>query len=271
MADLLRRLAASPLLLVPLVLVECSAGEAADAPLREHLGAHPLVEVDGVLVPVQHAPLHAPHPELGGLAGHRGQHHPAEPAAAPRRAHEDVLHVQPGLGEEGGVVGEADHEARGDAPAAARGGEGGGLRVGERGRGEVEAVGGDGGGAGGGERGRGEVEDEGGEGGEGRARRRGEERGGEELVGGGEEVGEELELRHLVDEGVDVGHVAGVRQAELRPHLAGECGGVRRRRHLRLRACGGDDREMWRLANGESFPPLCDFLSGVNFGKHYRF
>uniref|UniRef100_A0A0A9CWV8 Uncharacterized protein n=1 Tax=Arundo donax TaxID=35708 RepID=A0A0A9CWV8_ARUDO len=226
------RLLLGGLLLAALVLVERSAGEPADAPLREHVGAHLFVEVNGVLVPVEHAPLHPAHPELGRPAGDGGQHHPAEPAATPGRAHEDVVHVQTGLGEEGGVVGEADHEPCRDAPAAARGGEGGGLGVGQRGRGEVEAAGGDGGGGARDDGGRGEVEDEGGEGGEGRRRRRWEERGGEELLRGGEEVGEELELGHLVDEAADVGHVANIGQAELRPHVAGEGGGDGRRRHL---------------------------------------
>ena len=149
-----------------LVLVEGGAGEAADAPLGEQFGAHALVEVDGVLVPVEHASLHPPHPDLRRPARDGREHHPAEPVAAPGRAHEDVLHVQPELGEEGAVVGEADDEPGRDAPAAARGREGGRLRVGQQGRGgEVEAEGANGGVGRGGDRGRGEVEDERGEGG----------------------------------------------------------------------------------------------------------
>ncbi|CAL9204059.1 unnamed protein product [Musa hybrid cultivar] len=213
------------------ISLQCRSGEPADPPHGHDLGAHVLVELDGVHVPVEHAPLHPPHPHLRRLPRHCRQQHPPQPPPPPSRPHEDVLYVQPRLREESGVVREAQYETSHHYALSARRCKlrclrvlHGGLQIDppdDRGEEGGVAVFGKGG--------MGELENDDGEGEEGGKRGGGEERVGEGGLGGGEKVGQQLELRHLPDEAVDVGHVASVGKPDSSPDAGGRGG----------RHCGG--------------------------------
>ncbi|KAG0484360.1 hypothetical protein HPP92_008439 [Vanilla planifolia] len=89
------------------VFVQFLAGEAEDPPLWKHGCPHPLIERGGVVVPVEHAPLHLPASHLRSLPHHQRQHHPPQSPPPPHLPHEDVLHVQPRSPHEGRVIREA--------------------------------------------------------------------------------------------------------------------------------------------------------------------
>ncbi len=91
------------------------AGEAADLPCRHAARAERFVEVDGGLVPVEDAPLHAAAAAGVGNLREVEQQGFAETAAAEFRADEEVLEIESGCGEKGGVVEEIQREARGRA------------------------------------------------------------------------------------------------------------------------------------------------------------
>ena len=101
------------LFLVPAAdLLELVAGDAEDAPFLLLLGAVPLVEIDGVLVPVQADPFEPPVAPVDGDLRQPVQGALAVVLAPVIRQDEQVLQVQARAGEEGGeVVEEAEPEA----------------------------------------------------------------------------------------------------------------------------------------------------------------
>src|SRR5262245_16893118 len=87
------------------------ASQTTDAPLVEHVRAHPSIEGDRRLVPVEHRPLHATTlPALGDRRDVREQLL-ADAFAPPLGHHEQVLEIQTAPAEERGEVMEEERKA----------------------------------------------------------------------------------------------------------------------------------------------------------------
>src|SRR5690606_12857102 len=80
------------------------AGDARHAPVVQDLRALVLVEVDGVLVPVQHHPFEAPAALFHGQLGQVAQHGCAQALLAVRRVYVQVFQVDAAPVQEAGVV-----------------------------------------------------------------------------------------------------------------------------------------------------------------------
>ena len=89
------------------------AGEAAEVPLRQTLRAEALVEGDRGRIPVEDVPFEAPAAPGAGQTGHMAQERAADPATAERRRYEEILEMDTGAGEEGGVGREEERETGG--------------------------------------------------------------------------------------------------------------------------------------------------------------
>src|SRR3979411_1894167 len=76
------------------------AGEAVDGPLRVRPGPESLVETDRILVPVEDRPFQARAATFHGDGGKAREQRSADASAAVRLDHEEVLEVDPGLGQE---------------------------------------------------------------------------------------------------------------------------------------------------------------------------
>lgn len=109
--DEVQRQKRKPQIAVLLVLFECCAGEAADLPLEHPPGADTLVEVDGGFIPIEDGPLHAAAAAGVGEFGEVEEERLAVAMAAEFGFHKEVLQVETGAGEEGGVVEEIESEA----------------------------------------------------------------------------------------------------------------------------------------------------------------
>ena len=82
-------------------LLQRRARDAADAPVREHLGAELPVKLDGVLVPIQDCPLEpSASPRHRQVRQARDQRPPQAPAPE-LRTHEQIFQVNPRPGQEG--------------------------------------------------------------------------------------------------------------------------------------------------------------------------
>ncbi len=92
---------------------ELIAGDAHDAPVGGHLGAHPVIKVDGVLVPVEYVPLEAGAAFDDGDAGNLGEEGFADAFAAKGWVDEEVFEVDAVMALPGGVVVEVEGEAGG--------------------------------------------------------------------------------------------------------------------------------------------------------------
>src|SRR5713226_9276077 len=80
------------------------AREAVHGPVGVRPRSEALVELDRLLVPVEHSPFHAAAPALDSESSQVRQQHAAGPAAAMLGDHEQVLEVDPRPAEEGREV-----------------------------------------------------------------------------------------------------------------------------------------------------------------------
>ena len=94
---------------------EFLAGEAHNAPVGGHLGAHLIVEVDGVFVPVEDVPLQAGAAFNDGDGGDLAKEGFADALVAEGGVDEEVFEVDAVVALPGGVVVEVEGEAGGDA------------------------------------------------------------------------------------------------------------------------------------------------------------
>src|SRR5260370_36866760 len=91
--------------------VERSAAQAVHGPFRVRFCTEALIEPYRVFVPVEHGPLEAAASPLDGDLREARQQRTADAATAVLRIHEEVLQVDPGLGEKGREVVKEQREA----------------------------------------------------------------------------------------------------------------------------------------------------------------